>query len=84
MPGKQRIGYHKRLELIKPPTTKNLGFRGQSHSLFIGEPKPLSFELLFENTVLFDQIVDDHQLVVVKPTGQGDYKKVEGLWYRGH
>jgi hypothetical protein len=56
-----------------------LGFHGQSYPLFVGEPKPLSFELLLENTVLFDEIVDDRLLVSTEPAGQGDYEEVEGL-----
>jgi len=38
----------------------------------------LSFELMIENTVLFDEIVDERLLVAVKPAGQGDCEKVEG------
>ena len=68
MPGKQRIGGHKRLEVIKQPAANGLGFHGQSYPLFVGEPKPLSFELLLENTVLFYKIIDDCLLVAVKPT----------------
>jgi hypothetical protein len=37
--------------------------------LFIGKPKPLSFELLLENTVLFDEIFDDRLLPSVEPAG---------------
>jgi hypothetical protein len=59
---------------------KDFGFHGQSHPLFIGEPKPLSFELLLENTVLLDEIVDDCLLVAVKPAGQGNNEEVEGLY----
>jgi hypothetical protein len=35
--------------------------------------------LLLENTVLFDEIVDDRLLVAVKPPGQGGYEKMERL-----
>ena len=65
LPGEQRIGRHKRLEFIKHPPTQHLGFRGQTYSLFVGEPKLLSFELLLKNTVLFDEIIDDRLLVSV-------------------
>ena len=44
------------------------------------QPHPLSFKLLFENTVLFDERVDDRLLVAVKLTGQGDHEEVEGLY----
>ncbi|MEN8206773.1 MAG: hypothetical protein ABFS24_12290 [Pseudomonadota bacterium] len=79
VPGEQHIGCHKRLQFIKCPATKHLGLHGQSYPLFIGESKPLSFELILENTVLFDEIVDDRLLLAVKPAGQGNYEDVEGL-----
>ena len=52
--------------------------------MFVGEPKPLSYKLLLENTVSFDEIVDDRLLVVVKPTGQHNYKEVEVLYDMCH
>ena len=79
MPGEQRIGCHQRLQVIKCPATKDLGFHGQSYPLFVGEPKPLSFELLLENTVLFDGIIDDYLLLAVEPAGQGNYEEMEEL-----
>ncbi|MEN8107364.1 MAG: hypothetical protein ABFS22_05090 [Pseudomonadota bacterium] len=47
--------------------------------IFICEPKPLSIELILENTVLFDEIIDDRLLVAVKPAGQDNYEEMEGL-----
>lgn len=73
IPGKQYIGCHQRLQLTKCPAPKHLGLHGQSHHpLFVGKPEPLSFELLLENTVLCDEIIDDHLLLSVRPAGQGD------------
>ena len=54
------------------------------YPLFIGEPKPLSFELLLEHTVLFDKIIDERLLLAVMPAGQRDYEEAEGLYDRGH
>jgi hypothetical protein len=51
------------------PAAKDFGFHGQPYALFVGRPKPLSFELLLEYTVLFDEIIDHRLLVAVKPTG---------------
>jgi len=49
--------------------------------MFIGEPKTLSsVKLIFENAVFFDKIVDDDLLVAVKPAGQGDHEKMQGLY----
>jgi hypothetical protein len=60
------------------------GFHGQSYPLFVGEPKPLPFELILENTALFYKIVDDRLLVAVKPAGQRDYEEVEELYAMCH
>ncbi len=79
MSGKQRIGCHKRLQLIKRPAPNHLGLHGQSYPLLVGESKPLSFELILEHTVLFDEIIDDRLLLAVKPACQGDYNEVERL-----
>jgi hypothetical protein len=40
------------------PTTKYLGLHGRSYPLLVGEAKPLSFELILEHTVLFDEMLD--------------------------
>ena len=60
MPGEQRIGCHQRLELIKYPATQHFGLHGQAYPLFVRESKPVSFELVLELAILFDEIVDDH------------------------
>jgi len=52
--------------------------------LFIGEPKPLPFELILKNTVLFDETAGDGLLMAVKPAGQGNYQEVERLYDMGH
>jgi len=45
VPGEQRIGCHQRLQFIKCPATQHFGLHGQAYPLFVGESKPLSFEL---------------------------------------
>jgi hypothetical protein len=50
----------------------------------VSEPKPPSFELLLEYTVLFDEIVDDVLLVPVEPAGQGDYQQMKWLYDVAH
>ena len=69
VPSKKGIRCHKRFKFVKQPAAKVFGFHGQPYPLFVGNPKPLCFELLLENTVLFDEIVDHRLLVAVKPTG---------------
>lgn len=52
-------------------TGAGLCLHGQSQSLFVAEPKSLSFELLFENSCLSAWTADDRLRVAVKRTGQG-------------
>ena len=61
--------------------TQHIGHHGLAYPLFVGEPKPLSFELLLEHTVLFYKIIKDCLLLAVKSACQGDYKEVEGLMF---
>ena len=53
---------------------------GQSFPLFVSEPKLLFLELNLENTVIFDKIVNDSLLTAVKPAGQRDGQKLEGMY----
>ncbi len=84
MPGEQRIGCHQRLQLIKCPSTRHFSLYDQSYALFVGEAKPLSFELFLEHTVLFDEIVDDYLVLALKPAGQSAKQQMEGLYDVGH
>jgi len=59
VPCKLGIRGNECFDYTKQTTAKNLGFSGQSPTLIAGEPKTLSFELIFESTILFDEIVDD-------------------------
>ena len=84
VPGEQRIGCHQRLQFIESPAPQQLGLLGQSHPLFVCEQKSLASELLLEDTVLLDEIIDDHLLLAVEPAGQGDYKEMERLYCIRH
>jgi hypothetical protein len=79
MPGKQRIRCHQRFDFIECLSAMDFSFPGQSYPLFVGEPKTLSNKLIPENTVFFDQIVDDGLLVTIKPASHGDDQKLEGM-----
>ena len=72
MPGKKRIWRDKRFDFIERSSAKDFNFQGQSSPLFVGEPKPLSLQLIFQNPVFFDEIVDHCLLVTIKPAGQSD------------
>ena len=79
MPGKKGIRCHQCFDFIERPSAKGFSFHSQSYPLFIGESKTLSIELILEDTVFFNQIVDNGLLVAVKPPGQGDDQKLEGI-----
>jgi hypothetical protein len=80
MPGKKRIRCHQRFDFIERSSAKDFSFYGQSYPLFIGEPKALTIKLILENTVFFNQIVDNSLLLAVKPAGQGDDQKLKGMY----
>ena len=67
----QCIRCHQRLQFTKSPSPQQFGLHGQSHPLFVSEPKAPPLELLLEHTVLFDEIVDDVLLVPAEPADQG-------------
>ena len=77
--GKKRIWCHKRFDFIEPPSANDFSFHSQSYPLFIGKSKTLSIKLILENTVFFNQIVDNGLLVTVQPAGQSDDQKLEGM-----
>jgi hypothetical protein len=51
-------------------TTFRLG--GQAPALTVGEPQSSSAELFSQNAILLAQIVNDEQLMLVHPGGDGD------------
>jgi hypothetical protein len=79
MPGKKCIGRYNRRDFTEQLSAKGLGFHGQLYSLFVSEPKLISCDLLFQNTIFFDEIVDNCLLMAVEPTRHRDHEKVKGL-----
>ncbi len=56
--------------------TEDLASGSESSTLVIGESKPSAAELFFENSVLFDEVLDDLGLMSVDPAGE---RRVEQL-----
>ena len=54
-----------------------LGLNGQAAPLVIVEPKSPIAELLAKNPVLLAQVVNDLQLALIHPPGNGDQQKTE-------
>ena len=80
MPSKQGIWGYERFDFIKHLTAEDLGLRGQSPTLIVGELKPLSFELILEDSILFHEIVNDRLLMAIKSSGKSDYQEMERLY----
>jgi hypothetical protein len=59
MLGKKRTRCHQCFNFIERLSAQDFSFQGQSYPLFIGETKALSIKLILENTVFFDQTIDD-------------------------
>ena len=53
-------------------TADKFRFRRQPATLIIGKPKPTSAKLLFENSILFAQVLDGMLLLLVHPPSDGD------------
>ena len=70
MSGLTQVGY-----VIQYTTADKFGFCCQTATLIIGKPKPTSAKLLSENSILFAQVLDGMQLLLVHPPGQrNDYE----------
>ena len=72
MPSKKCIGRYNRSDFTEYLSTKGLGFHGKLYSLLVSKSKLISCDLLFQNTILFDEIVDECLLVAVEPTSHRD------------
>jgi hypothetical protein len=54
------------------PSRRGADVAGQAPTLTVGEPQSSSAELFSQNAILLAQIVNDEQLMLVHPTGDGD------------
>ncbi len=52
-------------------------FSSLASSIVIGQMQSTTLELLFENTILFHQIVDDGLLVSIHPAGKNGREEME-------
>jgi hypothetical protein len=70
VPAKDCVGCNDAGDLAEDPSAELLPLRREPPSLVVGEPEPLSAELLFEDPVLFAQIIDRRLLVFVDPASE--------------
>jgi len=77
MPGQQSLWRYNRGELRQKFPPQAFGLGGQAPALTVGEPQPSSAELCSQNAILLAPIVNDEQLMLVHPAGDGDQQKPE-------
>jgi hypothetical protein len=53
-------------------------------ALVVVDPQPAPTELLSQNTIFFAKVVDDLQLTLVHPSGDGGQHKPEWIQYSPH
>jgi hypothetical protein len=84
MPREQRIRRDERADVLECAPAERLGFRGQADALIVGESHPPGAELLPQHAVLSLKIVDDIELLLVEPAGEGGEEERQGSGRRRH
>lgn len=72
MPSYESIGRDKGSDFSQGFPTKILGLGSQPTPLLVGEAKSLPAELLSKNHILFSQVFDRIQLLLIDPSSQAD------------
>ena len=67
MPPQDRVRRHDGCHSIECFPAEALSFRGESPSLLVGQSEPTALHLLLQDTILFDQVIDNILLVAVHP-----------------
>jgi len=69
VPPKDGVGGDERLDLGESPSPDRLAAHGESAALRVGQTKSPATKLLFEDAVLFPEVVDCSVLLAGDPTG---------------
>jgi len=79
MPGENRIGRDDGGDCFQGSPAKRFALGDQSASLVVGEQCPFAagFQLLFENSVLFDQVGDSARLLMPYPASERDQEELQ-------
>jgi hypothetical protein len=65
-------------------TPETFGLSGQSTPLVVVEAYAVPAELLSQNAIFFAKIVDDQQLTLVHPAGDGDQHEPKWIQHSRH
>jgi hypothetical protein len=68
IPSQERVWSDEGFKLIQHLTPEHKGLSGRAATFGIGEAKPTTAQALLEHAVLFLEILDHIQLMVVDPT----------------
>ena len=79
MPAQQRLRRHNRCEFGKKLSPESFGFRGQTPALIVSESQPSLAQLFAKHSILFSQVFDRLELVLIYPSGERDQKKPERI-----
>jgi hypothetical protein len=79
VPGQQRLGCDDCGHLGQQFSSESFGLSGQPAALVIVEPQSSSAELLSQNAILLVKVVNDLQVALVHPPGDGNQHKPEGI-----
>jgi hypothetical protein len=77
VPSQDRVECHDGCDLRQYASTELLALRRETSALVVGQPNAPSPQLRSEDTVLFDQVLDDSLLVEVDPSSEGHEQQSE-------
>lgn len=63
---------------LEQAATQSLSLYRETAAFVLGQARAIARELSLQDTVLFDQLVDDLLLVAIEPAGDGDQKELPG------
>ena len=66
------------------PSSKSPAPHGKPASLIVGQSEPSATELLFEDSVLLAEVLDDRILLAADPASHGGNEDLPGLKDGGH
>ena len=84
MPAQEGVRRDERLKVSERLSSEELGLRGQTAALDVGEPQPARTELLAQDAVLFLEVVDDVTLLLVDLAGDGHDEELKCLGKQRH
>src|SRR5262249_50280524 len=79
VPRQQRVRRDDRGELAHQASSQRPRLRGEPTALVVGETQAPGAELFAQDTVLFQEIVDDVALLLVEPAGERDQDELQGM-----